>query len=324
MKSKVGKNLKILLFLGVILAACAISGCSLAVPDAGKSTSDRLIGAFITTEYLDLYDMDSYLSDHASSLADGSSIMVGEESKYQGKLQATVDKSQGEDIFSWKISFGNIEGQYLLMPVTEAGDGNKSVGNFCSDGISAPFIHYNTTDNGEERDLSGTLYLLPQKDKEQVYYVNPVYQTSDGEIYVMTGNGYSTGNSDEEGDTMSATLSAENTVTEGKISKTDQCTVTVKFAIQYRPVRTILYQMDASNKVLKQAAYNPSAVPEILETEPGTAYIMIENRKETPDGKLISERTIFDYDSAQEEEKNFSVLAPFENQLVMEKVVEVK
>ena len=324
MKSKVGKNLKILLFLGVILAACAISGCSLAVPDAGKSTSDRLIGAFITTEYLDLYDMDSYLSDHASSLADGSSITVGEESKYQGKLQATVDKSQGEDIFSWKISFGNIEGQYLLMPVTEAGDGNKSVGNFCSDGISAPFIHYNTRDNGEERELSGTLYLLPQKDKEQVYYVNPVYQTSDGEIYVMTGNGYSTGNSNEEGDTMSATLSAENTVTEGKTSKTDQCTVTVKFAIQYRPVRTILYQMDASNKVLKQAAYNPSAVPEILETEPGTAYIMIENRKETPDGKLISERTIFDYDSAQEEEKNFSVLAPFENQLVMEKVVEVK
>ena len=262
--------------------------------------------------------MDSNLSDHASSLADGSSITVGEESKYQGKLQATVDKSQGEDIFSWKISFGNIEGQYLLMPVTEAGDGNKSVGNFCSDGISAPFIHYNTTDNGEERELSGTLYLLPQKDKEQVYYVNPVYQTSDGEIYVTTGNGYSTGNSDEEGDTMSATLSAENTVTEGKTSKTDQCTVTVKFAIQYRPVRTILYQMDASNKVLKQAAYNPSAVPEILETEPGTAYVMIENRKETPDGKLISERTIFDYDSAQEEEKNFSVLVPLEIQLVME------
>ena len=168
MRSKVGKKLKGLLFFGVILAACAISGCSLAVPDAGESTSDQLIGAFITTEYLDLYDMDSYLSDHASSLADGSSITVGEESKYQGKLQATVDKSQGEDISSWKISFGNIEGQYLLMPVTEAGDGNKSIGNLCSEGISDPFIHYNTTDNGEERELSGTLYLLPQKDHPHV------------------------------------------------------------------------------------------------------------------------------------------------------------
>lgn len=52
-----------------ILIAGTMGGCTLAVPYAGKEGSgDRMIGAFITTEYLDLYDMESYLNDHASSL----------------------------------------------------------------------------------------------------------------------------------------------------------------------------------------------------------------------------------------------------------------
>ena len=49
-----------------------------------------MIGVFITTEYLDLYDMESYLNDHASSLVNDGSITLGNDSKYEGKLFAEL------------------------------------------------------------------------------------------------------------------------------------------------------------------------------------------------------------------------------------------
>ena len=45
------------LYLPIMAAAVQLGGCSLAVPEAGSEVGgDRLIGAFITQEYLDLYD----------------------------------------------------------------------------------------------------------------------------------------------------------------------------------------------------------------------------------------------------------------------------
>ena len=48
--------LKSLFKLSVIFMTFTASGCTLAVPDAGTDgNGDRLIGAFITSEYLDRY-----------------------------------------------------------------------------------------------------------------------------------------------------------------------------------------------------------------------------------------------------------------------------
>ena len=68
-KSKGSGVLKSLFGFSVMFMAFTASGCTLAVSDAGTDgNGDRLIGAFITSEYLDLYDMEGYLNDHASSL----------------------------------------------------------------------------------------------------------------------------------------------------------------------------------------------------------------------------------------------------------------
>ena len=67
-----------------------------------------MIGVFITTEYLDLYDMESYLNDHASSLVNDSSITLGNDSKYEEKKiesQMWDGKRRGRFPHSeWKIS----------------------------------------------------------------------------------------------------------------------------------------------------------------------------------------------------------------------------
>ena len=69
-KKRKHRNLTYYLCLPVLAAAMILGGCSLAVPDEGMvAGGDRLIGAFITWEYLDLYDMDAFFQDHAGQLA---------------------------------------------------------------------------------------------------------------------------------------------------------------------------------------------------------------------------------------------------------------
>ncbi|MCB5387487.1 hypothetical protein LIQ05_10840 [Blautia glucerasea] len=324
-KSKGSGVLKSLFGFSVMFMAFTASGCTLAVSDAGTDgNGDRLIGAFITSEYLDLYDMEGYLNDHASSLVNNSSITIGNDSRYEGKLVATVDKEGAQSSSEWKISFGDVKGEYILMPVTEDEDGNTSVGSLCSNGVGDPYLNYNVTDDGETQEISATVYQVSGK-TEHTQYVNPVFQKEDGEIYAMAGNGYSNGVDGSEGNTMAATLSGETTTVENGKTKTEGCKVTVQFATMYKPVRTIIYQMDEANKILKQTTYKPSDVPDTLKVEAGTAYILEETRKEDASGKMVTTRTILDLDSSADEEKQYlEAWYPMDDGLIGKKDVEIK
>ena len=317
--------LKSLFELSVIFMAFTASGCTLAVPEAGTDgNGDRLIGAFITSEYLDLYDMEGYLNDHAASLMNNSSITIGNDSRYEGKLVATVDKEGAQSSSEWKISFGDIKGEYILMPVTEDEDGNTSVGNLCSDGVGDPYLNYNVTDDGETQEISATVYQVSGK-SEHTQYVNPVFQKENGEIYAMAGNGYSNGVGGSEGNTMAATLSGETTTVENGKTKTEGCKVTVQFATMYKPVRTIIYQMNEANQVLKQTAYKPSEVPDSLRVEADTAYILAEIRKEDTSGKMVTTRTILNLNSSEDEETQYlETWYPLDNGLISKKDVEIE
>ena len=317
--------IKSLLGFSVVFMAFTVSGCTLAVPDAGADgNGDRLIGAFITSEYLDLYDMEGYLNDHAASLMNNSSITIGNDSRYEGKLVATVDKEGAQSSSEWKISFGDIKGEYILMPVTEDKDGNTFVGNLCSDGVGDPYLNYNVTDDGETQEISATVYQVSGK-SEHTQYVNPVFQKENGEIYAMAGNGYSNGVDGSEGNTMAATLSGETTTVEKGKTKTEGCKVTVQFATMYKPVQTVIYQMSETNQVLKQNAYEPSQVPDILKVEAGTAYILEESRKEDSSGNTVTTRTILDLNSSEDEEGRYlEAWYPMDDGLIGKKEVEIK
>lgn len=318
--------LKSLFELSVIFMAFTASGCTLAVPEAGTDgNGDRLIGAFITSEYLDLYDMEGYLNDHAASLMNNSNITIGNDSRYEGKLVATVDKEGTESASEWKVSFGDIKGEYILMPLSEDEDGNTSVGNLCSEGVGDPYLHYNVTDDGEEQEIGATIFQVSDDRKEHIYYVNPVFQKENGEIYATTGNGYSNGEGGTEGNTMAATLSGESTTVENGKPRKEECKVTVQFSAMYKPVRTIIYQMNGANQVLKQTAYKPSEVPDSLRVEPDTAYILAEIRKEDTSGKMVTTRTILNLNSSEDEETQYlETWYPLDNGLIGKKDVEIE
>ena len=237
---------------------------------------------------------------------------------------ATVDKEGAQSSSEWKISFGDIKGEYILMPVTEDEDGNTSVGNLCSDGVGDPYLNYNVTDDGETQEISATVYQVSGK-SEHTQYVNPVFQKENGEIYAMAGNGYSNGVGGSEGNTMAATLSGETTTVENGKTKTEGCKVTVQFATMYKPVRTIIYQMNEANQVLKQTAYKPSEVPDSLRVEADTAYILAEIRKEDTSGKMVTTRTILNLNSSEDEETQYlETWYPLDNGLIGKKDVEIE
>ena len=81
--------------------------------------------------------------------------------------------------------------------------------------------------------------------------------------------------------------------------------MTVQFATMYKPVRTIIYQMNEANQVLKQTAYKPSEVPDSLKVEADTAYILAEIRKEDTSGKMVTTRTILNLNSSEDEETQY-------------------
>ena len=316
--------LKSLFKLSVIFMTLTASGCTLAVPDAGvDGSSDRLIGAFITSEYLELYDMEGYLNDHASSIMNNSSIIVGNDSCYEGKLVATVDKEGAQSSSEWKISFGNIKGEYVIMPVTADENGESVVGNLCSDGVGEPYLDYTVTDEGEERVISVTIYQQTSKE-QKTYYVNPVYQTENGDIYAITGNGYANGTPSEEGNTMAATITAESREVENGKAKKDTCKVSVQFANMYKPVKTVIYQMDETNQVLKQTLCNLSEVPDTLKVEPEAAYILEEIQKEDLSGKIVRDRKILNLKGRDDEETQYlETWSPLDNGLISKKDVEI-
>lgn len=63
---------------------------------------------------------------------------------------------------------------------------------FIGDEIFDVNQHFSTTDEGEYIELSGSIYALTDEGEEsEIFFLNPVYETSTGEIYVTTGNGIS-------------------------------------------------------------------------------------------------------------------------------------
>ena len=53
------------IFILILVLALVFSGCQLAKPEADtRKEKDMLVGVFITEEYLDLFDWDSYFQNH--------------------------------------------------------------------------------------------------------------------------------------------------------------------------------------------------------------------------------------------------------------------
>ena len=307
----------------LLLAAVILCGCSLAVPEAEtEHGNDQLIGAFITLEYLDLYDMDSFLQDHASQLVNGKQFSGADFSGYQQKLYASIDKNGSLSPSDWEVSFPGVEGISFFSPLWTDENGESYRAGVYDSRISEKDVSYNIFDNGESLHLSGTMYVLPGAYGEIEYYLNPVYQTSEGEIYLVSGSGSSTRIVDEisEGEQSSLNYEVKMTKEEGN-TETENVTVAIKLAVMYKPVKITLCQMDAGHKILEKKTYDPKVVPDQLRVKEETAYILIETEKESPSGKKVIFRAVC---NREEKEHVLESFFETENGVIIKKEIQVE
>lgn len=263
------------LLLGAFLLGCT-GAVQIARNDAQTISAEpgRLIGALITTEPLDLFDIEGYLNYHAGSIISGGIIGMEESAGYEGKLYAVL-KEKGRP----EYAFEGVDGiRYFAAEMEdEHGSYTQSVSD---EGISDGHMAVNASDEGTSVSLEGTIYVSTKSTREIVqYYVNPVYQEADGRVYAMEGNSISI---DDEtgsgGGKMTVTLNESDSQTVGDKSTSRESSVKISIAYIEPTECVTVVQMDGENVPLDRKEYRLSEVPETLTVVPSAEYLVVETR----------------------------------------------
>ncbi len=282
--------------LAVLCALLLISlpGCQLARADAGLSEDEGIqVGALLSQEHLGLFDLAGYLNDNINSWQKGDHVIDGAVEKYQGRLYADLVYDQIEQ--TKKYVFPEPTGMSFFsvtIPAEGEFEGYKTA--IIDDAISAAHIAYDYKDEGESITLEGKLYLTPDY-AGRIIYVNPVYQSSDGRVYVLAGDGIMVSKTEfSEGEFMSQTLTDTRTITENGKSSTDMSTIKLTFATMFRPEQIVVMQMDETNKIISRQSFEPGQLPDQLTVEKAAAYLLVETHKNNGSAKTVVTREVFD------------------------------
>ena len=139
-------------------------------------------------------------------------------------------------------------------------------------------------DNGvrtTDIDLSGEVYACG--DRQVIFKLYPIYQTSDGRIYLTRGN--SMGMSGADGASMTHTLTSDKTETIGGKSERVKVRVAITVAARPTPTKFTVAHMDENDDLLKLEEFAPDALPESITAAPGAAYLIGTSYGQDGDGE---------------------------------------
>ena len=272
-----------------LLLGCA--GCQLALPeeaDAAATEPDRLIGAYVTREYIDLFDMESYLANNIGSIGSDMVVSAEDAQAYTGRLWA--EPVPGEDGLPEDWVFP-VEGMGLYLPYTEDLSGTY-IGSHIDPGVVSAGTHVTSTDDGDWIELDFTLYSVAGKDIE--FYCNPVYQTPEGDVYLTSGNGMLLNSQLEAQDSVFAvTLSEDRSQTaDGQTTSASGSTVTFHAGVMLPPERIELIQLDGDSRELRRDGYDPDAMPDSVTLDPACESVLVQTHRRGADGEAAVTREL--------------------------------
>lgn len=324
-----------LLLIGMALLLC---GCSLAREERQEAfEADRLIGAYITREYLDLFEMESYLNDHAGQLG-GEGIVVdpSKEKEYQNRIYAVFQEQDGQNMGEY--IFEGIEGIPFFMPVIKS---ESDQGEDVTVAQQGPEIADGHFTSGDIIKLEGVIYYSGKD--SPVFYCNPVYQSPNGSVYMTAGTGISgqlsagSSYSMKLSETQNASAVNSQQGQEGddssdKQDKEKEISSEVNITIQGKAAggKCRILQMDEDSRIISISEISAEGVEGAEETgesgeiagsedsgifmiEENTAYIIVESYGE--DDKE-AERELF---NLGEDENHISIYAQGEDGIVLKK-----
>lgn len=262
------------LFLAVLL----LTGCQLAEPETEAEGYDRLVGVFVTREHLNLFDMESYLQDNAGKLVNGGALLVEDSFQYNRRIYAELVEREWKDeegiSHSYEtFEFAGLEGELLSTCWIE--DGAEGYwANDARDWFSEVHSGLNSGDNGSTGlEMEATIYVSPAMD-EILFFYNPVYQTPEGEVYLVEGQGSSC--QFFPGSSMAHTLSDEKTTTVEGAQRRDWTDIRVEVECIHTAERIVLNFANEKNEVFFREEYDGADIPAEVTAPEGTAYVICE------------------------------------------------
>ena len=250
------KKLAIALIFAIALM---LPGCSLLREDGEPADADRLVGVYITENYIDSFDFEAYVQDNASSLSGGGEISREDAAKYTRRIYA--------EITDGKTSFP-IEGIAFIAARYEK-DGESCTGSDYGDKLADVHLSINVSDDMETTVLTGKLFADSGAGHMSAY-CNPVYQQADGRVYLVPGKGVSANMGSM---THSLSESCES-AKKGERGYGMDITLEVEGRRPSEKLAVLLYS--AEGALLSRTEYAPEEMPEEIAAE-GAAWAVFED-----------------------------------------------
>lgn len=244
----------------IFVLALMLPGCSLLREDGEPADADRLVGVYITENYIDSFDFEAYVQDNASSLSGGSGEISREDAaKYTRRIYA--------EITDGKTSFP-IEGIAFIAARYEK-DGESCTGSDYGDKLADVHLSINVSDDMETTVLTGKLFADSGAGHMSAY-CNPVYQQADGRVYLVPGEGVSANMGSM---THSLSESCES-AKKGERGYGMDITLEVEGRRPSEKLAVLLYS--AEGALLSRTEYAPEEMPEEISAA-GAAWAVFED-----------------------------------------------
>lgn len=243
----------------ILVLALMLPGCSLLREDGEPADADRLVGVYITENYIDSFDFEAYVQDNASSLSGGGEISREDAAKYTRRIYA--------EVVDGKTSFP-IEGIAFIAARYEK-DGESYTGSDYGDKLADVHLSINVSDDMETTVLTGKLFADSGAGHMSAY-CNPVYQQADGRVYLVPGEGVSANMGSM---THSLSESCES-AKKGERGYGMDITLEVEGRRPSEKLAVLLYS--AEGALLSRTEYAPEEMPEEISAA-GAAWAVFED-----------------------------------------------
>lgn len=243
----------------IFALALMLPGCSLLREEGEPADADRLVGVYITENYIDSFDFEAYVQDNASSLSGSGEISREDAAKYTRRIYA--------EITDGKTSFP-IEGIAFIAARYEK-DGESCTGSDYGDKLADVHLSINVSDDMETTVLTGKLFADSGAGHMSAY-CNPVYQQADGRVYLVPGEGVSANMGSM---THSLSESCES-AKKGERGYGMDITLEVEGRRTSEKLAVLLYS--AEGALLSRTEYAPEEMPEEISAE-GAAWAVFED-----------------------------------------------
>ena len=292
-----------------IITICAamlstLPGCRLAREDAGfREHEDRLIGMFITTEFLDLFDFEGFFNQNARNMPIGGLISGVNAENFQGRIYASLvsrtlsDEGNNPVSEIYEFMFEGIEGFAIFAPMIPAADDREShIGVTVDDAVNVDMWHLQFGDDETSATIEGTIAVSSAAGATGFFF-NPVYQSADGHVFLTSGSGISVSGTQCEGSVFSQKIESTVTVTENGRTTTFSSSVQVNIKTMFVPERFVIMQMDADGNLINRSSYLAEDFPDTVIPQAGMEFIIIETVRYAADGAARVLREIYGRDS---------------------------